>query len=671
MIIMKNIKILCIAIALISTSAFGQTAKQKRADRQFNSFSFVKAIDTYEKLIDTSFNKHYAMRKLADAYIMLRQPERALPMYKRIVQQENVPSEYFLYYAQTLRANGKYEESKEWMKKYRDAGNTQDSRVKRFFKNDDLASAIFNTKEKNTINKLGFNTEFNEFGAVALNDAIVFSSSRDEGVSVKRLYAWDKQPLLDMYQVSSEKGSVESTTELEGDVNTIHHDGPATFNAAGTKMYFSRNNYHDAKKIADAKGIMHVGIYSADLVDGQWTNVQATNLNNANYIVYHPSLSADGKSLYFASDMPGGYGGRDIWMVKRANAETVWSSPENLGSEINTAGDELFPYIHANGNIYFSSNGRRGMGGLDIFKAVPTDIYQWGQIEKMKYPINSGFNDYGLIFEDDHERGYMTSNRPGSKGQSDIWCFRLPPLAYVLQGNVYDKETSDINLWASLNSTQRYETWMKLGKIIDKTASIGLQFSALYHNQESSFGMRNYDATQKSFYGNSIYQKSIGDEHVIKTGLSLLYDVYDEQVSANSYQREEIVYGAFGEYTFKFEDKFTAIAGMRIDNPNNYGIFVTPRLNLRYALAEKSVLRASLGRGQKTANIFSENIGAFASSMAFVITGDGSDKPYGLDAEVAWNYGMSFSQEIMLNHRPFILNVDYFYTDFTNQIVID
>jgi len=260
MIIMKNIKILCIAFALISTSAFGQTAKQKRAERQFNSFSFVKAIDTYEKLIDTSFNKHYAMRKLADAYIMLRQPERALPMYKRIVQQENVPSEYFLYYAQTLSANGKYEESKEWMKKYRDAGNTQDSRVKRFFKNDDLASAIFNTKEKNTINKLGFNTEFNEFGAVALNDAIVFSSSRDEGVSVKRLYAWDKQPLLDMYQVSAEKGSVESTTELEGDVNTIHHDGPATFNAAGTKMYFSRNNFHDAKKIADAKGIMHVGI---------------------------------------------------------------------------------------------------------------------------------------------------------------------------------------------------------------------------------------------------------------------------------------------------------------------------------------------------------------------------------------------------------------------------
>ena len=133
---MKNIKILFVALVLISTSVFGQTVKQKRAERQFNNFSFVKAINTYEKLIDTSFNKHYAMRKLGDAYIMLRQPEKALEIYKEVVKQENVPSEYYLYYAQTLRANGDYEASKKWMRKFKDAGNEQDSRVKSFFKND-------------------------------------------------------------------------------------------------------------------------------------------------------------------------------------------------------------------------------------------------------------------------------------------------------------------------------------------------------------------------------------------------------------------------------------------------------------------------------------------------------------------------------------------------------
>ena len=112
-------------------------------------------------------------------------------------------------------------------------------------------------------------------------------------------------------------------------------------------------------------------------------------------------------------------------MITRANENSLWSKPKNLGSDINTAGDELFPFIHPNGTLYFASNGRRGMGGLDIFKAVPTDINKWGQVENMKYPINSGYNDYSIVFEDENDRGYLTSNRPGTKGQSDILNFML------------------------------------------------------------------------------------------------------------------------------------------------------------------------------------------------------------------------------------------------------
>ena len=438
---MRNIKLLCLAFVLISTSGFGQTAKQKRADRQFSNFSFVKAIGTYEKLIDTSFNQHYAMRKLADAYIMLRQPERALPIYKRVVEQENVPSEYFLYYAQTLRATGDYEASKVWMKKYRDAGNTQDSRVKYFFKNDDLASAIFNTNEKNSIHKLGFNTKFNDFGAVALNDAIVFSSSRDEGVSVKRLYAWDGQPLLDMYQVSGEDGSVESTTELEGDVNTIHHDGPATFNADGTKMYFSRNNYLDAKKIEDADGIMHIGIYSADLVEGKWTNVQATNLNNPNYIVYHPSLSEDGKSLYFASDMPGGVGGTDIYM-SAVNEDGSLGAPTNMGPIVNTEGNESFPFIYEGETLYFSSDGHVGLGLMDVFAAVKDENDAIVNVINLGEPINSKKDDFAYYLIGDGFKGYLSSNRKGGVGGDDVYGFtRIPPL--TLKGQIFDAVNGD------------------------------------------------------------------------------------------------------------------------------------------------------------------------------------------------------------------------------------
>ena len=435
--IMKNIKLLCIAFVLISASTFGQTAKQKRAERQFNSFSFVKAIDTYEKLIDTSFNKYYAMRQLGDAYIMLRQPEKALPIYEKVVKQPNVPSEYYFYYAQTLRANGQYEASKEWMRKYRDAGNKEDSRVKRFFKNEDLASGIFNAREKNFLKKVDFNSKLNDFGAVALNDQIVFTSSRDEGVSVKRLYAWDGQPLLDMYQTPMEGASEATTKKLEGDVNTIQHDGPATFSADGTKMYFSRNNYTNNTKITNDKGVMLVGIYSAELVDAKWTNIKPTNLNNANYMVYHPSLSADGKKLYFASDMPGGVGGTDIY-VSDVNPDGSLGTPANLGDIVNTEGNESFPFIHSEeGTLYFSSDDHVGAGLLDIFAAVKGENDNIVNVINLGEPINSEKDDFAYYLSPDGLSGYISSNRKGGMGGDDIYAFtRIPPL--TLKGRIFD-----------------------------------------------------------------------------------------------------------------------------------------------------------------------------------------------------------------------------------------
>jgi outer membrane protein OmpA-like peptidoglycan-associated protein len=435
--IMKNIGILLVAFVLMSTSVFGQTAKQKRAERQFNDFSFVKAINTYEKLVDTSFNEFYSMRKLGDAYIMLRQPEKALEIYKEVVKQENVPSEYFLYYAQTLRANGDYEASKKWMKKFKESGNEEDLRVKSFFKNDDLASAIFNASEKNTIQELPINTKFNEFGAVELNNEIIFSSSRDEGVSVKRLYAWDKQPMLDLFKVSKDNGSVSSTSKIEGGINTIHHEGPATFNSDGTKMYFSRNNYYDAKKINDEKGVMHVGIYSADLIDGKWENVKPSNLNNPNYIVYHPSLSEDGKKLYFSSDMPGGIGGTDIYMCDVLEDGTL-GKPINLGNIINTEGNEAFPFIYNQEDVlYFSSDGHVGLGLMDVFASVKDENNKIVNVINLGEPINSKKDDFAYFLSKDGFKGFISSNRKGGVGGDDIYAFtRIPPL--TLKGQIFD-----------------------------------------------------------------------------------------------------------------------------------------------------------------------------------------------------------------------------------------
>lgn len=439
---MKHLKIILIAFVLVCTSSFGQTQRQKRAEKQFDHFSFIKAIETYEKLIDKQVNEQYAERKLADAYIMLRKPEEALPIYKEVVQQENVPSEYYLYYAQTLRANGEYEESKKWMKKYKESGNKEDSRVKEFFKNDDLASAIFNINEKNTIHELNFNTKYNEFGAVEYNDKLIFASSRNVGSSVKRVYGWDDQPLLDMFQVSSDINLEENEAlRIKGAVNSIHHDGPATFNADGTKMYFSRNNYHDSKKIQDEKGIMHVGVFTADLIDGKWDNVQPTNLNNPDYIVYHPSLSSDGKKLYFASDMPGGVGGTDIYMSTISD-NGVLGKPENLGSIVNTEGNEAFPFMHKDGNLYFSSDGHVGLGLMDVFVSVLDENNQIVNVINLGEPINSKKDDFGYFLDEEGLKGYVSSNRKGGKGGDDIYAFtRIPPL--TLKGQIFDAVNND------------------------------------------------------------------------------------------------------------------------------------------------------------------------------------------------------------------------------------
>lgn len=434
---MKNIKPIFIAFLLICSSAMAQTARQKRAEGLFNNFSFVKAIEHYQKLIDKNDNKDYALRKLGDIYIMLRQPDKAIEIYKQVVNQPNVPSEYYYYYAQVLRANGNYKESRVWMKKYREAGNDTDSRVKEFFKKGDLASGIFNTYERYILSKLDINTEFNDFGAVDFGDEIYFTSSRNEGVSIKRLYAWDEQPFLDIFKTPKENPSVTSTTRLEGAINTTRfHDGPVTFNKEGTKMYFSRNNHDGNQQVSDKEGTGQVAIYTADLVDGEWSNIKPISLNNPNYLVYNPSLSYDGTKLYFASDMPGGFGGTDIY-VSEIDEDGNFGLPKNLGDVINTEGNETFPFIHKDGVLYFSSDGHVGMGLLDVFATVTDDKGNYVNVINLGEPINSKKDDFTFYLTEDGFKGYVASNRKGGVGNDDIYAFnRIPPLR--LKGQIFD-----------------------------------------------------------------------------------------------------------------------------------------------------------------------------------------------------------------------------------------
>ena len=437
---MKVIKLATIIFLLICSSSYGQSGKLKRADRLYNSFSFVKAIQKYEKLIDTNYNKSYAMQKLGNSYMYLRKPKEAVEIYKQVVVQENVPKEYFYFYAQALRGVGDYDESEIWMKKYQGEADG-DTRITTFFERGDFTGEMFNLKKQYSLIKTNFNTSFSDFGAVEYNDNVVFVSSKDEGVLIKRKYSWNAQPFLDIYQVAKD-GGVEQAEKISGDVNTIYHDGPATFSVDGTRMYFTRNNFHENEKGADKEGINNLKIYSADLVNGLWTNIKGVHFNNDEYSVGHPSLSEDGKNLFFTSDMPGGIGGSDIYVIAVNEDGTLSGTPENMGAVVNTEGNEMFPFTHNQGTLFFSSDGHPGFGLLDIFATIEDETDTIVTILNLGEPINSKKDDFSYYLSQDGFSGYISSNREGGEGDDDIYKFkRSQPL--ILKGQIFDDVNND------------------------------------------------------------------------------------------------------------------------------------------------------------------------------------------------------------------------------------
>ncbi|PCH72757.1 MAG: flagellar motor protein MotB [Flavobacteriaceae bacterium] len=413
------------------SSLLAQSGRQKKAEQLFNSFSYTKAIEKYEKLIEKDFNKNYAQRQIGNAYMMLRQPEKAVTYYREAVKGENIPPVYYYYYAQALRGTKEYKASRKWMKKFKKT-NQNDSRVSEFFEKQDITSAIFNKQEKYTLSSLDINTEFSDYGATMIDSSIVFVSTRDPGVSILRKYAWNNQPFLDMY-IADKNGNV---SKIKGDVNSIYHEGTATFNKAKNRMYFTRNNYLNNKKIKDKKGTVNLKIFTATLVNNEWKNIQETGVNSDQYSSGHPSLNNDGTKLYFTSNRPGGLGGSDIY-VADVSQNGALSNPTNLGSIVNTEGDEMFPFIHSEGTLFFSSDGHVGLGMLDVFATVKNDDSQIINTINLGKPLNSNKDDFAYYLDEKGFSGYISSNREGGMGDDDIYTFnRIPP--FKVKGQIFD-----------------------------------------------------------------------------------------------------------------------------------------------------------------------------------------------------------------------------------------
>jgi len=395
------------------------------ADKKYDEFAYPEAIKLYEYLVKSGDSSANVIRRLADSYRLTNNVEKAEFWYAYIVSKQKCNSNDIYNYVLLLRGNEKYSLADSILSRL-EYKFRRDSRIEKYKQLPPSYIDTLKNEEANyTVKLLEINSEFEDFSPTYYKDQLVFVSSRGEKVGVKREYNWTKEAFLDLYSfkipTSAKEAKNIKVTPFSKELNSALHEGQLTFSGNGKEVYFTSNNIKRGINFKSSSGVSHLMIYRADLVDGVWKNIRPMRFNVQEFSFAYPTLSANGKVLYFCSNRSGGYGGADIYKVERKDAASDWSGPVNLGNEINTEGDEAFPFIHLSGELYFSSNGHTGLGGLDVFKA--SNIDNKIVVENLGYGINGPKDDFGLIINERKDVGYFSSNRDGGKGKDDIYGF--------------------------------------------------------------------------------------------------------------------------------------------------------------------------------------------------------------------------------------------------------
>mgnify|MGYP003634540993 FL=1 len=406
---MKKLYILLILFVGVAMSAQAQTDKTAKADKLYEQLRYVDAAEAYEKLIKNGVRTQHVYTQLGDSYFYNSDFKNAEKNYARAIK--NDPQVETLYrYAQSLKASQKYDLSNTIMNQFASL-KPGDDRAKEYKSNPNYINDILGMKVGFTTKSHKFNTEASDFSALQVGSKLYFSSARNEN---RGKYGWNKEPYLDIYEAIIDDAGVVGKPELvNGEVNTKYHEGTLDITPDGKYMFFTRVDYYkgDYEKAVD--GESKLNIYRALNAGGEWRDVATTSLESKEYGVGHPSITKDGKSIYFASQAPDGLGGTDIY--KADLKDGVISNPVNLGPSVNTAGDDSFPYIADDNTLYFSSNGHLGLGGLDVFK------YTDGQVTNMGSPVNSSLDDFGFSYSEATGKGYVSSNRDGGQGGDDVY----------------------------------------------------------------------------------------------------------------------------------------------------------------------------------------------------------------------------------------------------------
>ena len=403
---MRNLYV-TLSFVMVSGILSAQNQYTKTADKLFDRYEYVDAAKEYLKLAEGSKADNYVYKQLAESYYNVFNTKEAVKWYAKVVEQKQDAETYYKY-AQMLKAEGNFKEADKQMQQFAQLA-PNDQRAKTFVSNPNYLPELKGQTKLYDIAKSDVSSDKTDFGAVLTNDNnVYFASARNTS---KRNSNFNDEPYLDIYKATYNANGTISEAVAVDNLNTKWHDGPVSITNDGNTMYYGSESFNEKEYVKDKAKKAKFGkiyLYKATKQGDTWSNSKPLPFNNKEYDVRNPSISKDGKTLYFSSNMPGGFGGEDIWKVSVNGDE--YGTPENLGAKVNTEANESFPFITDDNVLFFSSNGKTGFGGLDVFKM---DLNKGSEAMNVGEPVNTSKDDFAFTYNATKKVGFFSSNRDG------------------------------------------------------------------------------------------------------------------------------------------------------------------------------------------------------------------------------------------------------------------
>ncbi|MHC5202085.1 OmpA family protein [Myroides sp. LJL119] len=438
------------SLFFISSASLAQSGKERQGDSRFELYEYVNAIEIYEKIAEKGFKSVNTLSKLGDAYYFNAKFADANKWYAELfdyAQQsgDKLASEYYYRYSQTLKSMQDYQLADHYMDLFSKM-EEEDHRARLFQDNKTTyLKDITDRVQRYELQPLSINSEYSDYGSSILGDNLIFTSAREtENTRNAKLHKWTNEAYTSLYSSTIlSDGTFSEPVILPIESVSKVNQASAVFTKDGQTMYFTRNNVVNGKKRHNQDYSILLKLYKAtkNQNDDSWGNVEELPFNSDNFNTAHPALSPDQKWLYFSSDRQGTIGNSDIFRVA-IYEDGTYSEPENLGARINTEGRETFPFVSNDGYLYFSSDGRPGLGGLDVFMAKLNFDGSLGAVVNVGAPLNSPEDDFAFYIDQKNRKGFISSNREPGVGGDDIYFFQVVDCKQVIKGYVFDKSTN-------------------------------------------------------------------------------------------------------------------------------------------------------------------------------------------------------------------------------------